>query len=217
MSLFDTRFENLPDCIPLFPIPGVLLLPRGNLPLNVFEPRYLNMIEDALATGRIVGMIQPGDPDDKSKCPALYPVGCAGRIIHFEETDDGRFLISLKGICRFKVSSELPDQNGYRLIEPNWEVFEQDLTLPPDGLIDRKPLFKLLKMYFSQQGIEADIDSLKTAPDERLINSLAMVCPFNPAEKQALLLATDITKRCEILNTLLEMAALGDDIKTSRQ
>lgn len=217
MSLFDTRFEDLPDSLPVFPITGALLLPRGNLPLNVFEPRYLNMIEDALAGDRVIGMIQAENPDDKSENPTLYPIGCAGRIVHFEETDDGRFLISLKGVCRFTIVNELPRTESYRTVEPDWSEFANDTVIPPDGKIERKTLFKLLKAYFNHQGIDAEWGSLDSAPDERLINSLSMICPFDPVEKQALLVAPTLAERSNILNTLLEMAALGDDIAASRQ
>ena len=217
MSLFDTQFEDLPNILPIFPLTGALLLPRGNLPLNIFEPRYLNMIEDALANDRIIGMIQAENPDDKSDQPILYQMGCAGRITHFEETDDGRFLISLKGVCRFNKIEELPLRQGYRTIKVDWTAFKNDMTVPSDEQIDRTSLFKMLESYFSHQGLEAKWGSLDNAPDERLINSLAMICPFNPVEKQALLEASSLKERADILNTLLEMAALGDDINTSRQ
>jgi len=217
MSLFDTRFVNLPENLAVFPLAGVLLLPRGNLPLNVFEPRYLNLVEDALASDRIIGIIQPKSPDDESAQPTLYDTGCAGRIVHFEEADDGRFLITLKGVCRFNINDELPSHKSYRVVKPNWAAFENDMSIPPDGKIDRKALFKRLKLYFSHKNIDAEWNSLDSAPDERLIHSLSMVCPFNPVEKQALLEAPNLQERSTILNTLLEMAALGDDISSSRQ
>lgn len=210
MSRFDPTFDDLPVTLPVFPLPGVLLLPRGVLPLNIFEPRYLNMIEDALACSRMIGMIQPADPEDKSPTPKLYSTGCAGRISSFEETDDGRILIALKGICRFRISEELSAVRGYRRVRPDWKPFESDFDSPPDRTgFDRSKLLPALKGYFHKNEIEANWEALEATPDERLINSLSMICPFGPPEKQALLEAGSVPERGEVLTALVEMAVVG--------
>ncbi|NMM45791.1 peptidase S16 [Rhodospirillaceae bacterium KN72] len=207
MSQFDPRFEDLPATIPIFPLAGVLLLPRGILPLNVFEPRYLNMIQDALASDRMIGMIQPC-PTAAGCEPAVYKTGCAGRITCFEETEDGRFLISLKGIGRFKIVEELPTEHGYRRVTPDWATFKNDIDPPEDETIPREALFKCLQPYFANQGIEASWLALRETPNERLINSLSMICPFTASEKQALLEAPSLADRAKVLTALIEMAVL---------
>ncbi|MEQ8604900.1 MAG: LON peptidase substrate-binding domain-containing protein [Marivibrio sp.] len=209
MSRFDPSFQQLPPTLPVFPLDGVLLLPRGMLPLNIFEPRYLNMIEDALKSDRMIGMIQPSAPAARSdKEPPLYETGCAGRIVAFEETDDGRFLISLKGVARFHVTEELATTRGYRRVRPDWAGFETDLEEAPHGAVARDKLFKSLRAFFKAQEIEASWDALNETPDERLVNSLAMICPFEASEKQALLEADSVAKRAEVLTALVEMAVL---------
>lgn len=209
MSRFDPSFEQLPATLPVFPLDGVLLLPRGMLPLNIFEPRYLNMIEDALKADRMIGMIQPSAPAARSdKEPPLYETGCAGRIVAFEETDDGRFLISLKGVARFHTAEELATTRGYRRVRPDWSGFERDLEEAPHGAVARDKLFKGLRAFFKAQDIEASWDALNETPDERLVNSLAMICPFEASEKQALLEADSVSKRAEVLTALVEMAVL---------
>ncbi|MBO6838541.1 MAG: LON peptidase substrate-binding domain-containing protein [Alphaproteobacteria bacterium] len=208
MSQFDPKFDALPSTLPVFPLTGVLLLPRGVLPLNIFEPRYLNMVQDALAADRLIGMTQPRDKAESGQEPPIYPMGCAGRITAFEETDDGRFLISLKGVCRFRAGEEIPTTRGYRRVRPDWSDFEADLTVPEKQTVDRAALFKSLKAYFAAQGIEASWSALKETPDERLINSLAMICPFDPPEKQALLEAETLCDRAKVLTALVEMAVL---------
>ncbi|MBP5857983.1 LON peptidase substrate-binding domain-containing protein [Marivibrio halodurans] len=220
MSRYDPAFEDLPASIPVFPLSGVLLLPRGMLPLNIFEPRYLNMIEDALKADRMIGMIQPSaTPARSDKEPPLYAMGCAGRIVAFEETDDGRFLVSLKGVARFTVAEEMPTTRGYRRVRPDWTGFETDLEEASHGAVERKKLFKSLKSFFKAQEIEASWDALNETPDERLVNSLAMICPFEASEKQALLEAPSLKERAEVLTALVEMAVLdtggggGDNAK----
>lgn len=211
MSQFDPTFDALPTTIAIFPLPGVLLLPRGMLPLNIFEPRYLNMIQDALAGNRMIAMVQPCAKGDDGCQPKVYPLACAGRITAFEETDDGRFLISLKGVCRLRIAEEISSTRGYRVVRADWDDFREDLS-PPDGKkIDRKALFGGLKPYFASQGIEASWQALCDTPDERLINSLSMICPFSGPEKQALLEAPDLAERAKVLTALMEMAVLDTD------
>lgn len=208
MSQFDPNFDDLPTTLPIFPLAGVLLLPRGVLPLNIFEPRYLNMTLDALAADRMIGMTQPRDRAENGREPPIYPMGCAGRVTAFEETEDGRILISLKGVSRFRVAEEFPTTRGYRRIRPDWSNFKEDLTPPENQTVDRDALFRSLKSYFASQGIEASWSALKETPNERLINSLSMICPFDPPEKQALLEAETLFDRAKVLTALIEMAVL---------
>lgn len=202
----------LPEILPIFPLTGVLLLPRGRLPLNIFEPRYLAMTSDALGSERLIGMLQPSDPGgggpgDRMN-PAVYPVGCAGRLTSFSETDDGRYLITLTGISRFRVREELPLLRGYRRIVPDWDEFAPDRE--PAGRLnfERARLIAGLRSFFEQRSISVDWDAIEKAPSEYLVTSIAMACPFAPSEKQALLEAADLDARAELLTALVEMAAI---------
>jgi Lon protease-like protein len=207
MNPFHPRFEDLPAVVPVFPLPEVLLLPGGILPLNIFEPRYLAMVRAALASDRMIGMIQPQLTGKPAVEPVLYETGCAGRITRFEETPDGRFLISLKGVCRFNTADELEPVEGFRRVLADWSPYKNDLRPGPRHCLDRGRLFPALRCYFKQHGIEADWDMLGEAPDERLVTCLAMICPFSASEKQALLEAAEAAARAEILTTLVEMGA----------
>lgn len=207
---FDPSFEDLPANIPVFPLTGVLLLPRGKLPLNIFEPRYLNMTLDALgSSSRMIGMIQPSDSEGRGKHVELYRVGCAGRITSFTESDDGRLMITLTGVCRFKIAEELALHRGYRQIAADWTAFADDLKDEPPAEIDRARLLQGLRDFFKMQGITANWDAIEQSPDERLVTSLAMVCPFAPIEKQALLEASGTADRAAQMIAMIEMAILG--------
>lgn len=208
----DTTPEDLPASLPVFPLTGVLLLPRGRLPLNIFEPRYLNMTRDALAApDRLIGMIQPADPANRSCAPSLFPVGCAGRITQFSETGDGRFLITLTGVSRFHLRNEVPTTRGYRRFAVDWHGFFDDFVMPPPApCLDRPRLLRGLKTYFAEQGLNADWGEIERTEDEKLVTTLAMVCPFSPAEKQALLETPDLPARARTLTALIEMAVLDD-------
>ncbi len=210
-SPFDPRFDKLPKIIPIFPLAGVLLLPRGTLPLNIFEPRYLKMTADALGAERVIGMVQPRDPAAGDGNPEVYPTGCAGRITRFNETDDGRYLITLAGLCRFEIAQELPVYHGYRRVVPRWEAFAADLAEGIGSGIDRDRLFGRMRAYFRAQGIDADWQEIKETPDERLVTALAMLCPFEPSEKQALLECPTLAERNDAMIALMEMALRGDD------
>ena len=199
----------LPSIIPIFPLTGVLLLPRGRLPLNIFEPRYLAMTRDALAGERLIGMVQPSDPRVAEDNPAVYPTGCAGRITSFSETDDGRFLITLTGISRFRIREELPLLEGYRRVVPEWREFAGDLHAEDEPSFDRERLLRGLRAYFQHHQIQADWDAITSVPGERLVTSIAMICPFEPSEKQALLEAPDLAERARLLTAIVEMAALN--------
>jgi Lon protease-like protein len=207
--LFTTTFETLPGDLPIFPLTGVVLLPRGKLPLNIFEPRYLALVEDALSSNRLIGMVQPSDSGRTSRNPAIFPLGCAGRISQFAETDDGRILITLTGVCRFAITQELEPRRGYRRVVPNWASYYEDCDPePPSGAVDRTRLITGLRTYFKLQELSANWDAIEATPDDRLITSLAMICPFGPTEKQALLEAKDLEERARALIALIEMAVL---------
>jgi Lon protease-like protein len=202
---------DLPSTIPVFPLAGVLLLPRGSLPLNIFEPRYLAMTEDALATtDRLIGMIQPTEPERGDKPPSLYTVGCAGRIASFSETDDGRYLITLSGVCRFGVSEEVATMRGYRRVVPDFARWQDDLAEPAHATIERDRLLAALKGYFARNGMSADWNAITDSPDDRLVTTLSMFCPFEPQEKQALLECTTLAERSATLVALLEMGTRGN-------
>lgn len=205
---FTTPFDELPSSLPVFPLNGVLLLPRGVLPLNIFEPRYLAMVDAALAGSRLIGMVQPTDADaghSPQGEPAIYRIGCAGRITSFDETDDGRYLIALTGVCRFRVTGESLSNRGYRIAEADWSAFAGDYDEAPVAL-DRERLTTALGAYFRQHEISADWEAIDETPDERLVTSLSMICPFAPTEKQALLEAPTLAERAEMMMSLVEMA-----------
>ena len=185
----------LPTRFPIFPLPGAILLPSGNLPLNIFEPRYLQMTRDAMRTDRVIGMVQPNGGG--SQRPGLFAVGCAGRITSFAETEDGRYLITLTGVCRYDVIEELRVSTPYRQVCASFERWQADLEPPAPAECLRPPLFDALRGYFEVHQISADWDQIRAAPLGGLITSLAMICPFEPCEKQALLEAVDPDQRCQ--------------------
>jgi uncharacterized protein len=199
----------LPTILPIFPLPGVLLLPHGRLPLRIFEPRYLAMTRDALAGERLIGMVQPSDPVVSDANPPVYPIGCAGRITSFTETDDGLFLITLTGISRFRIREELPLLEGYRRVVPEWADFARDLDADENSGFDRDRLIRGLKGFFQHHQISADWDAIVSTPVDRLVTSIAMMCPFEPSEKQALLEASDLDDRARLLTAIVEMAVLN--------
>jgi Lon protease-like protein len=200
-------FTDLPVSLPLFPLSGVVLLPRGALPLNVFEPRYLKMVDDALKTDRMIGIIQPSEDPDKVLRPALSAVGAAGRIVSFRETDDNRYLITLSGICRFRLTGETPSEEPYRIGQCDFSSFAGDLAEGgEENDFPRDRLIAALKSYLNTRDMKADWKSVMSAPPEALVNALAMMCPFEPAEKQALLEAPSFGDRASTLVAILEMA-----------
>lgn len=207
--------RTLPEQLPLFPLQGALLLPGGQLPLNIFEPRYLRMIDDALADGRTIGMIQPRNGMSGDR-PPLYQVGCAGRLVGFNETDDGRYLINLHGMQRFRVAEELAADTPYRLATVDYGPFAIDKGDDPSAAdVDRDRLLTAMRAYLDAEGLKTDWDMVEDAPSESLVVSLAMGCPFAPNEKQALLEAEDTAERADCLVALMEMARSdpGDDTR----
>jgi uncharacterized protein len=202
-----TSIVDLPAIVPVFPLTGVLLLPRARLPLNVFEKRYLALVDAAMAGHRLVGMIQPRTPgQDMEPDPALAGTGCVGRIVEYSETDDDRYLITLTGIARFHVVAERETEAPYREVTADYAAFPGDLTAPADDAIPRVRLFAALKPYLSERAMQTDWKSIEGAPSEMLVNSLAMLCPFEPGEKQMLLEARDLAERVEALTALIEFA-----------
>lgn len=224
---FDPSFEQLPETLPIFPLSGVLLLPGGRLPLNIFEPRYLAMIFDSLAGHRMIGMVQPmqpggfaGDgmpaPDGK---PKVHKVGCAGRIVSFNESEDGRLLLALSGICRFEIGRELDlAQGGYRRVSSLFAPYRADLDHADEPIeLDRERLMAALAAFFRSRSLSTDWEAVKKAADQNLVTSLSMVLPFGPAEKQALLEAADTSARAKLLVGLLEMGAFGQPPESTPQ
>ncbi len=210
-SAFDPDFSELPREIPIFPLSGVLLLPGGRLPLNIFEPRYLAMVDEVLAGQRIIGMIQPSEEEAGDGAPTVYETGCAGRITAFSETDDGRYLVTLAGLIRFDVEEELAPRS-YRLVRANFGRFRADLEEDSSD-IDRERLLKAVSAYFRANAIEGDWEAIEKTADERLVTSLAMICPLAAPEKQLVLEAISLPERAETLTAIMEMAvhtAAGD-------
>ena len=200
--------SELPTLIPLFPLAGALLLPRGQMPLNIFEPRYLALIDDAFRSGqRLIGMIQPdinhGEQDDHSP---LFQVGALGRITQIAETGDGRYLIELTGICRFRTIEEVTAATPYRRFHVTYEPFKSDLVARTgEERVDREELLRVLSAFLKANNLKADWDGIEKAPNEALVNALAMMSPFGVAEKQALLEAPDLKTRAEVLIAVTEM------------
>lgn len=210
----ETREGNavaLPVIAPVFPLAGVLLLPRARLPLHIFEPRYRAMTTDALAGDRMIAMAQPRDQASAEDMPELYDIACLGRIVEDEELEDGRWLLTLEGVIRLKITEELALKDGYRRVRAEYSEFSHDITPAEKDLgLDRDGLMGALGAYLSARGLSADQDAIGKLPDEPLVNALAMACPFLPAEKQALLQAIDTRERASLLDALLRLSTAPD-------
>ena len=200
---FAPEFTNLPETLSVFPLEGVLLLPHGSLPLNIFEARYVAMIEDAIAADRMIGMIQPKEGED------LYTTGCAGKITEFTETGDGRYLIKLTGICRFDIAEEIETDLAYRRVRTNWTPYQDDLDTKTCLGVDRDRLQNLLMAYFEKEGMSCDFDKFEDIQDGKLMTCLSMICPFEPSEKQALLEQVCCRERAQMFMTMIEMALIS--------
>jgi Lon protease-like protein len=212
---------DLPEVVPVFPLPGALLLPRGQMPLNIFEPRYLAMIDDALRDGhRLIGMIQPDGahpgPEDR---PNLYKVGCVGRITQLAETGDGRYLLQLTGIARFQVEEELAVSTAYRQCRVSFAYGDDFVARSGEEEVDREALLKALADFLNANDLKADWEGIENAPNEALVNALAMMSPYGSAEKQAMLEAPDLKTRAEILvaATEIELAKVNTQGETPVQ
>jgi Lon protease-like protein len=215
---FSDTLQKMPVTIPIFPLEGVLLLPGGDLPLNIFEARYIEMTKAAMAGDRLIGMIQPCQTPEKLENDAskpFYKVGCVGRISSFEETSDGRFLINLRGMIRFNLLSHRLTDEGYRLAEVDFPSFAHDFKecdkLPEE--LKRPQLLEKMKDYLERQGLSIDWHAASHIPDQRFYTLLAMICPFTPPEKQALLEADNFKERCKMLKCLMDIACADDENK----
>lgn len=218
MLNFHPRTEDLPTEFPVFPLAGAFLLPHGKLPLNIFEPRYKAMVEDALAAPRMLAMIQP-DPNATvgPSGPGLYRIGCLGRLSSFSETDDGRYLITLSGLQRFSIDAELGMRRGYRRVRADFSRFAADLDAQPTLRgVEREPLLAALRAFFTHRGIDANWDAIRKMPDDALVLTLSMVCPFEAAERQALLEALTDADQAATLLALLQMGAAGPGMTPGR-
>ena len=210
---FHPDLSDLPSPLPVFPLSGALLLPGGRLPLNIFEPRYIAMVLHALETGRMFGMIQPRQTSEtppETDHPSLFPVGCVGRIVSFEETSDGRFHILLTGVCRFLVKEETDMRDGFRRIIPEYDCFQHDLKAPVLDNIPRDRLLAALEAYLKMRSLESVLPTIRTVSDWMLLTSIPAVCPLDPRDQQALLEAPSLADRAELFTALLEMAVLGE-------
>jgi len=202
-SPFMQSFDRLPQSLAIFPLPNVVLLPKANLPLNIFEPRYLNMVQDAMRSNQLIGMIQPREDSDPK---ALCDVGCAGRITHYRETDDARLEIVLSGLCRFTVIEELPTVRGYRLVQPDWSTFAGDYE---EQSVDQQVMGDFrgaLNGYLTSQEIELDWDMMEKLDAGTMISNLVMALPLAAAEKQRLVEATTLEQRIRLFGALMETA-----------
>ena len=199
---------GLPSNVPVFPLAGVLLLPRAHLPLHIFEPRYRSMTEDALAGDGMIAMVQPRDPMSSEVNPEIYPVACLGRIVNEERLEDGRWQLTLEGVTRFRVAEELPLKHGYRIVRPDYSEFLSDLSTQDVAAdIKRDTLLAAFFQYLGGRGLSTDEQAISRLKDEPLVNALAMACPFFPAEKQALLESQTILDRAKMLQALLELSS----------
>ena len=214
-------FDNMPERLPLFPLAGALMLPRGQMPLNVFEPRYLDMVDAALSGNRVIGMIQPvDDPSGDDTKTDLFPVGCAGRLTQFVEAEGDRYIITLTGLCRFRLVEELVCETGFRQARVSYADFADDFEARKgEEAVDRADLLRALKAYVAAEDLEINWREVNAAPTEALVNALSMMCPFGSREKQALLEAHDLSSRAAILvaMTEIELARRDDGSATGLQ
>jgi Lon protease-like protein len=206
-SSFFPAFDHLPRTLPIFPLEGVVVMPEAELPLNIFEPRYLHMVEDALASHRLIGMVQPLPGTSPEPVP-VYSTGSAGRITAYRETDDGRILLTLTGVCRFDIREELASIRGYRRVVPDWSRFRGDYDEigAHQSLVDRSRFFRALARFLKARDLDADVRALQQLPLDPLVSRLATVLPLDPAEKQALVEAVEARARAEALLAALELS-----------
>ena len=212
-NVFSIHFADLPDELPLFPLTGAVLLPNGQLPLNIFEPRYLNMVLDSLASSRLIGMIQPL-PDANSDPPDIHVTGCAGRVVSFNETRDNRLLIVLGGVCRFDIIKELDVRRGYRRSVVNWDRFSHDLDQETETDLEKESLLDSVRRYLEQRNLGVEWETLKNLEIPELVDTLGCSLPFSPREKQGLVEALILGDRYELVSALCDFgttSAAGTD------
>ena len=208
------RAEDLPPVVPVFAISGAILLPGGTMPLMVFEPRYLALTDDALGAGRLFALVQPREGED-GVAPGLYDTGCLGRITAFGETGDGRYLVTVAGLCRFRVSGEAEGRSGYRRVAADYGAYLGDLDGGDVGPVERRPLLAIVRTYLSGLGMATDLAQLEKAGDAELAIRLAMACPFSPEEKQVLLEASDHAERCRLMTAMIQKELLAESCSSS--
>ncbi len=207
--------STLPATLPIFPLAGVLLLPRGRLPLKIFEPRYLAMTREAMTGNHMIGIVQPLDPQEEGEtAPAVYQTGCVGSVTEFEENDEGHYQITLTGLCRFTIVEELSlSETGYRRVRAQYDGYAGDLDTPAEDQVERDQLLAALRSCFAEDDdVAVDWESIERTPSDNLVTSLAMMLPFSPSEKQALLEARDLAERARTLIALMEMMAAFDQV-----
>lgn len=207
-SPFLQAFNDLPRELPIFPLSGAVVLPGVQLPLNIFEPRYLNMIDAALAQDHLIGMVQPR-PDAEGEAPPVHRIGCAGRITSYSETADGRIVLVLTGLCRFEITEELPERDGYRRVRPDWSRFAGDYDLSAGGIADRERFMGSLRTFCDQRSVEVPWDDIGKMDDHDLVNLLCTHLPLGADDKQALLETNGIDARADLMCGLMEMSAFG--------
>jgi len=210
-SRFTPRFDDLPGALPIFPLGGTIVLPGRQLPLNIFEPRYLNMVLDTLGDSRMVGMVQPAAEATRSGGDPVRRIGCAGRVTSFAETDDGRLMIVLTGVCRFAIARELDERRGYRNVVPDWSAFADDLDPDREVAFDRPGLHDVLQRLVTFRGLQLDWEQADALPDPVYVDAFAMNLPLADEEKQALLEAEDVGDRARLLVGLAQMVLNGGE------
>ncbi len=208
-SPFIPKFTALPRELPIFPLSGAVVMPSVQLPLNIFEPRYLNMVADALATDHLIGMIQPVDNSDADEAQKVRRVGCAGRVTSYSETNDGRVILVLTGVCRFDVLEELQMQRGYRRVKPGWDRYALDYQLEEEDIRDRDAFLTSLRAYTQLRGVQVPWDDMKDLPDLDLVNLLCAHLPLAPNDKQALIETLDLGGRAELMRSLMDMSSVS--------
>lgn len=207
---FLPSFSDLPEELAIFPLPGAVLMPGVQLPLNIFEPRYLNMVQDALARDHLIGMIQPqGDIEDDPE-PAIHAIGCAGRITSYSETNDGRIVLVLTGVCRFRIGAELAGRRGYRMVRPTWDRFALDYHPGDDRLADRDAFLTTLKSFCQLRGVDIPWDDVENMADTELVNLLCAHLPLGIDDKQALIETVELAERGRLMQGLMDMASVAD-------
>jgi uncharacterized protein len=204
---FLPKFSDLPRELPIFPLPGAVVMPGVQLPLNIFEPRYLHMIGDALETHHLIGMLQPRPDNASDDAPEIHAVGCAGRITSYSETNDGRIVMILTGVCRFQVAEELEGRHGYRRVRPDWERFAIDFHSEEEGLVGRDAFMTSLRSFCTLRGVEIPWDDVQKMADADLVNLLCTHLPLAPEDKQALIETVDLSGRGRLMEGLMDMAS----------
>lgn len=215
-SPFLQAFNDLPRELPIFPLSGAVVLPGVQLPLNIFEPRYLHMVAAALAQDHLIGMVQPR-AESEGEAPSVHRIGCAGRITSYSETADGRIVLVLTGLCRFEIAEELPERDGYRRVRPDWTRFAGDYELDAGSIADRERFMGSLRAFCDQRSVEVPWDDIGKMDDYDLVNLLCTHLPLGADDKQALLETNGIDARADLMRGLMEMSAFGGAVGGSEQ